>query len=98
MGTKGQIQDLFQSEGMTPKEIQYDDFLDTYHVTIGVEGTEDRFIEENPDSAVGEPDSPSVNTDKLEEMRNRIQGSELPDGTVIVRDMMIGTHFRIEVV
>ena len=97
MGTKSQIRDLFQSEGMNPKEIQHDDLLDVYRVTIGVEGTDDRFINGTPDSAEGEP-SPSVDTDKLKEMKNRIQTSDIPDGTVIVKDMMIGAHFRIEVI
>lgn len=81
---------------MNPKDIQHDSFLDVYSVTIGVEGTEDRFIEE--DSVSGVPDDTSVDTDKLKDMKDRIQGSNIPDGKVIVKDMMMGAHFLIEVI
>ena len=82
---------------MHPKEITYDDVLDTYDVTIDVEDTEDRFIEENSNSANGETNSQSVDVNELKDMKDRFHGSNIPDGTVIVREMMIGSHFRIEI-
>lgn len=94
MGTKEQVYDLFRSEGMIPKEISYDEFLDMYRVRLDVEDTEDRFIESHSDSG---DEVESIDTDELKEAGSRIQSSEIPDGTVIVRDIMIGSHFRIEV-
>lgn len=90
MGTKRQVYDLFRSNGMTPKEVSYDSFLDMYRVRIDTEGTEDRFIESHSDSKY-------IDTDELEEAKRRVQFSEIPDGTVVVRNKMIDSHFRIEV-
>jgi hypothetical protein len=95
MGTKEQVYNLFKSEGMNPKEVSYDDFLDMYRVRIDTKGTEDRFIESYSDS--GEPDSEYIDTDELKQAKRRIQFSEIPDGTVVVRNKMIDSHFRIEV-
>jgi hypothetical protein len=95
MGTKEQVYDLFRSEGMTPKEVSYDSFLDMYRVRIDTEGTEDRFIESY--SGPGGPGSQYIDTDELKRAKARIQFSEIPDGTVVVRNKMIDSHFRIEV-
>lgn len=75
---------------MTPKEVSYDNFLDMYRVRIDTEGTEDRFIESYSDSKY-------IDTDELKQAKRRIQFSEIPDGTVVVRNKMIDSHFRIEV-
>jgi len=94
MGTKEQVYELFRSEGMTPREITHDEFLDMYCVRLDVEDTEDRFIESHSGSG---DEVESIDTDELREAGRRIQSSEISDGTVIVRDTMIGSHFRIEV-
>lgn len=94
MGTKEQVCDLFQSEGVPPKEISHDDVLDMYRVNIDIEDTEDRFIE----SYSGSGDEPeSIDIDELKKVKSRIQFSEIPDGTVVVRDIMESSHFRIQV-
>lgn len=98
MAVRGQIRELFQSKGLNPKEIRYEEVLDRYRVTIGVEGTEDRFIREPSSLDNADSGAASVDTDELKSMKSRIQGSEVPDGTVIVKDMMIGSHYQIELI
>lgn len=95
MGTKEQVYELFQSEGMNPKEISYDSFLDMYRVRIDVEGTENRFTKSYSDS--GESEAKRIDTDEMKEAKRRIQFSEIPDGKVVVRNKTIDSHFRIEV-
>jgi hypothetical protein len=96
MGTKDQIHSLLRNEGMSPKEISYDDVLDTYRVEIDVEGTEDRFIK--PYSGTGESEVESLDIEELEEAKDRLQFSEIPNGKVFVEDRMAGFRFRIRVV
>lgn len=98
MAAKDQIHDLFQNMGMRPEKIRYNDNLDVYRVNIGVEGTEERFYRDIHEIGGSEPVDFAVDTDKLKGMVSRIQGAEIPEGTVNVTDTMRDSHFRIEVV
>jgi len=93
MDTRGQISGLFRREGMNPKEISYDDALDMYDVSIGVEGTDRRFTNRSDSDGT----EPLINTDELKAMKKKLQGAEIPDGRVVVRYMLSGSHFKIEV-
>lgn len=97
MDTEDQIRNLFQKKGLNPEKIRYNDSLDYYLVNIGVEGTEEQFLEGVMGLGSTEPVDETVDTDKLKSMESRIQGSKVPAGTVNVINTMSDAHFKVEV-
>lgn len=88
---------MFQEQGMNPEEVRYNDTLDYFLVNIGVEGTDEGLLRDIGEIGSAEPVDSAVDTDKLRMTVPRLQGTELPDGTVNVIDVMKDAHFRLEV-
>lgn len=97
MDTEAEIQEMFQSLGMNPEKIRYNESLDYFLVNIGVEGTAERYLRDIHELGSAEPVDSALDTDMLRTMVSKIQGSTVPSGTVNVIDTMGDGHFRIEV-
>jgi len=97
MDTEDQIRNLFQQHGMNLEQIRYNPDLDYYHVNIGVEGTDDRFLEGVGEIGSEGPVGQTVDTTTLQGARHRIDSSQIDDGTVDVMNMMKDSHFQIQI-
>jgi hypothetical protein len=95
--TKAEIRDAFREMGMNPEKIRHQPELEYYEVYIGVEGTDDQFLEEIQELG-GSSGEYRVDSAKVVVMTNQIEGTEVSDGVLHVRDTMVDSHFQIEVV
>lgn len=97
MDAKPQIRSLFQEQGMNPEQIRYNSNLDYYHVNIGVEGTDDRFLEGIGEIGSEDAVSQKINTNALRTMANNIDGSQIDGGCVDLMNMMQDSHFQLQI-
>jgi|GEM_PF-6350263 len=91
-----QIRATFQRMGMNPEKIRYQPAMDAYDITIGVEGTDERFLE----GIEGYSDKPvdyKVDTTALRMICGEVDGTGMLDGKIHVQDIMSDCHFRVEV-
>ncbi|RKD94751.1 hypothetical protein [Halopiger aswanensis] len=92
-----QIRQVFQDLGLNPEKIRYNQSLDRYQINIGVEGTDDRFLEGIKEMGTTEPVGSTVDTRKLESVANHVHNVEIEAGTVNVIDTMRDSHYLLEI-
>lgn len=97
MDTKTQIRDLFQQYGINPEDIRYNPNLNYYRVDIGVEGTDNRFLEGVGELGSDEAVEQTVDTGALRGVAGRIDGAQIADGTVDLMSVMEDSHFQLQI-
>lgn len=98
MGNKeDQIRTAFQQLGMNPEKIRYHPEIEKYEVYIGVEGTDEKFIEGIGAIGSDSPVDSRVDTNKLRMMKNSIDGKKIPGGKIRIQSMMKNGHFDVEI-
>jgi hypothetical protein len=82
---------------MNPEQIRYNSKLDYYHINIGVEGTDDRFLEGVGEIGSKDAVDQKVNTDALPTMASNIHDSQIDGGHVDLMNMMQDSHFQLQI-
>ena len=91
------IREAFRRHGMNPEQIRYNENLDYYHVNIGVEDTDERYLRDIHELGTTEAVTQQVNTDSLRSHASLINGSEVSGLRIVVKGMMKDAHFKVEI-
>lgn len=97
MNTEDQLRQLLQKHGMNPEKIRYNEHQDYYQVSIGVEDTDDRFLEGVSEIGSEGAVDHTVDTTALRSIAGIIDGANIEEGTIDIMDMMKDSHFQIQI-
>jgi hypothetical protein len=79
-----QLRTVFNDHGMEPSEISYNENTDVYNVSIGVEGTDARYLRSTSEIGADGPTDRQIDIRKVRAMQEQIDGTSILDGTLRV--------------